>query len=125
MAPAFLQPPPGAESVHWFPLLGLPAIVIAVSLPLVFRLVPPNHWYGYRTPRSLSSPADWYRLNRIAGVALIAASLVSLAIKLAILRFVPGMSGQSRIHLIDPLVLLLTVVGIAAATERSRPSRPL
>ncbi len=112
------QAPFDLARIHWFSLLRIPVLLILLSLPLVFQLVPRNRWYGYRTPRSLSSDADWRRLNRIAGIAIIAAALCSAAIKLAILVFVFGSPHHPRINLVDPLVLLLVIAAAAAFGER-------
>ncbi|MCS7044289.1 MAG: SdpI family protein [Bryobacteraceae bacterium] len=115
-APA--QPLAGMEQAPWPSLLAIPAILILVSLPLAFGLVPLNRWYGYRTPRSMSSPAEWRRLNRIAGMAVIAAALVSPGVKLLLLAALPPLPNPAFIHLVDPLLLLLVIAAVAAFTER-------
>ena len=46
-------------------LVGLPVLLIAVSIPLMLGMVPRNHWYGFRTPKTLSSDSVWYPANRI------------------------------------------------------------
>ena len=62
-----------------------PALLIALGLPLIFRLVPKNWLYGMRTPYTLrGSDETWYRQNLISGVALVLVGAVWLA-KLAIL----------------------------------------
>lgn len=63
-----------------FALLG--ALYIAISLPLIRGRVKPNHWYGFRTPRTLSDPEVWYAANRVAGrdLALAGASMVAFAL---------------------------------------------
>lgn len=118
MSPALLAAPFDLSQIRWLSLLLVPAILVLVSLPLVFRLVPLNRWYGYRTPRSLGSPGEWYRLNRIAGTAVIAAALASLVIKLSILIFVLELPHHRYINLVDALVLLLAIAFTAALTER-------
>ena len=50
--------------------LVVPLIIIAVSIPMIVRLVPRNGLYGFRTPYTFSSDDVWYRANRIAGIAL-------------------------------------------------------
>jgi len=124
MPPALMAPSPDAGSIRWLPLLLIPAILIALSLPLVFRLVPRNRWYGYRTPRSLGSDAEWYRMNRIAGVAVIAAAFASAAVK-GFLLFVLELPYHSSLNHVDALAVLLALAATAAATRGSDPSRPL
>jgi uncharacterized membrane protein len=64
----------------------LGVVLILVSLPMIMERVPPNRWYGFRTPRTRSDPRVWYPANRIAGqyfafagfLVVIAALVVSL-----------------------------------------------
>jgi uncharacterized membrane protein len=55
------------------------AIIAAVSIPLMLKLVPPNRAYGFRTRQTLSNRELWFRANRFAGCALFIASAVSAA----------------------------------------------
>ena len=49
-----------------------PILLIALGLPLIFRLVPRNWLYGTRTLRTLRGPEEtWYRQNIITGVAMV------------------------------------------------------
>ena len=58
-----------------------PLVFIAVGLPLVFRLVPRNWFYGMRTPRTmLTTDETWYRQNVITGVALVSVGTVWVAV---------------------------------------------
>jgi uncharacterized membrane protein len=66
-----------------FAAVGL--LFIGLSVPLILGRVPPNHFYGCRTQRTLSDPTIWYEANRvsgkdffIAGVLIFVASLVTL-----------------------------------------------
>ena len=52
------------------------AIVAAVSVPLIFGLIPPNRFYGVRTPRSLRDRDLWYAANAFGGWALLAAAVI-------------------------------------------------
>ena len=40
------------------------AVIAAVSVPLVLKLVPPNRVYGVRTSQTLASREVWFRVNR-------------------------------------------------------------
>ena len=51
-----------------FALLGLG--LGALGVPLALGRVPPNGSYGFRTPKTLSSPDVWYAANRIQGIDL-------------------------------------------------------
>ena len=66
----------------WIPERGdwplIECILIAItSLPLALRMVPPNPFYGFRTPFTGSDPAVWYAANAFVGRALLAGSTVS------------------------------------------------
>src|SRR5215471_11220718 len=68
---------------------GLPVLVIIISVPLVVGMVPPNGWYGFRTPKTLSSPAIWYAANRASGWFFIGAGLLTIGLNLALCRTQP------------------------------------
>jgi len=62
-------------------LLQIGAGVIAVvSIPLILKMVPPNHLYGFRTPSTLANRPLWYRANTFAGWALLIAAVASIAL---------------------------------------------
>ena len=58
-------------------LLGVCAVLALISLPLIVGLIPPNRFYGFRTSKTLGDSAIWYRANRFAGFAILAASAIS------------------------------------------------
>lgn len=64
-----------AEAWLWT-LAGL-AFILA-GLPLYFRKIPPNRWYGFRLPKTLRDEHSWYAANQTAGVDLALAGLVIL-----------------------------------------------
>ena len=54
----------------------MPVLLIALGLPLVFRLVPRNWMFGMRTPRTLWTTEEiWYRQNVITGVVMVVGGL--------------------------------------------------
>lgn len=46
-------------------------ITMLSGLPLIRRRVPPNRWYGFRTPRTLRDERVWYEVNEYVGRLLI------------------------------------------------------
>ena len=61
--------------------LAVPFLMIALGAPLVFRLVPRNYFYDMRSARSLwTDEATWYRQNVIAGVVMVLAGAIWLAV---------------------------------------------
>lgn len=87
----------------------LPALMIALALPMVLGKIPPNRYYGFRTRKTLSNSEIWYRANRGAGIDLIIASLASL---LASAMLVPLLGKEAAF----PASLLLFVVASMLAT---------
>ncbi|PIQ29278.1 hypothetical protein COW36_17155 [bacterium (Candidatus Blackallbacteria) CG17_big_fil_post_rev_8_21_14_2_50_48_46] len=56
----------------------IPAIAIFVlSLPLIFGLVQPNRYFGFRNANTLSNPEIWFKVNRMTGFGLSFASYSS------------------------------------------------
>ena len=92
--------------------LWLPLVMIAVSIPLVMGVVPPNWFYGFRTAKTMSDPQIWYQANRHAGANLIAAGVWAMVLCSVIVRCV----GQATANILLPLVLLVMVLGSAAAS---------
>ena len=58
--------------------MGINTLVVLFSVPLVLGRVPRNLFYGFRTPKTLSSDAVWYPANRILGRAMIIAGLFGM-----------------------------------------------
>ena len=48
-----------------FLVIGL--LGIGAGLPLLGRRIPPNRWYGVRTPKTQSSETIWYEANVVGG----------------------------------------------------------
>ena len=57
---------------------GMALVLIVICVPMILERVPPNRWYGFRTPRTLSDPNVWYPANRIAGQYLAVAAVLIL-----------------------------------------------
>jgi uncharacterized membrane protein len=61
-------------------------ILIVVSLPLIFRWVPPNRLYGFRVAATLKNKSVWYDANALAGrhMALFGLALIVFDYMLAL-----------------------------------------
>ncbi|MDZ4658954.1 MAG: SdpI family protein [Bythopirellula sp.] len=55
------------ESVILLVYMLASGLLILLGLPLYFRKVPPNRFYGFRTGRTLADPEVWYAVNRVTG----------------------------------------------------------
>lgn len=62
----------------------LPALLVIAAIPMILGKVPPNRVYGFRTPKTLSSPEIWYPANRIAGWWTIAAGVSAICLNLMV-----------------------------------------
>lgn len=62
------------------PFFAPASIILLLALPLLLDLIPPNCFYGVRTPATLADQRCWYDTNRYAGWTLVGASLFYLAI---------------------------------------------
>ena len=61
-------------SAFSFAALGL--LFVGLSIPLMRGRIPPNRFYGFRTPKTLSDPKIWYEINRVQGNDLFVAGAV-------------------------------------------------
>lgn len=98
---------------------AIPAVVIFISsIPLALGTVRRNRLYGFRTKRTLADAATWIRVNRFAGLSIMIASAVYLAVA-AGWPYDGGFSGW-LLHLAAfaiPLAAALTLT--AAYAKRS------
>ncbi len=69
-------------------LLILGIVTLLLTLPLVFRAVPMNRYYGFRTRAAFQSEENWYEINARGGKMLALGSL-AIVIVGAVGFFVP------------------------------------
>jgi uncharacterized membrane protein len=65
------------------------ALIAVVSIPLILGKVPPNHIYGFRTSRTLSSPEIWYPANAFCARAMLIAMALTAVLTWAVPRDFP------------------------------------
>ncbi len=68
--------PMATERYRWR-LVASCVLIVAISVPLMLKIVPPNGVYGFRTSVTRSSLDIWYAANAFMGWALSAGSVVS------------------------------------------------
>jgi uncharacterized membrane protein len=84
------------------------ALLSVLALPLIWRRVPPNPWYGFRVRRTLENRDVWYAANAYAGRGLLWSGIATIAAAL-LLRLLPSLST-------DAYALACTaVMGVALA----------
>jgi uncharacterized membrane protein len=87
-----------------FLLYGIGGVLlIAISLPMMYDKVPPNGFYGFRTPRTMSDPNLWYPANRVAGRNLAVAGVIVATT--ALIVFVMQKSIQPRTAALTLLIV--------------------
>ena len=74
----------------------LPGVAIVFSIPMMLGVVPPNRFYGYRTRKTLSSEAVWYRANRAAGWSLFLCGIAALAHNVLLQHDHPDWSSATK-----------------------------
>ena len=84
-------------------------LLVAISIPLIKRRVKPNHWYGFRTPRTLKGPNVWYPANEFGarrmlwvGVAWIAAAVI--------FYFIPDLSFVAYVSAVGAVAIIGTII---------------
>lgn len=60
-----------------FLIIGV--VTLALTLPLVLRVVPMNRLYGFRTRAAFASSENWYEINARGGLLLALGSLAIIA----------------------------------------------
>ena len=86
-------------------------LLIVLAIPMLRGKVPPNPWYGFRVPGTLSDPTRWYKANRYAARWLLLTGVITVAAAIA-LYFVPGLSVDTYAWLVlavfgVPFVLMI------------------
>jgi uncharacterized membrane protein len=61
-------------------------VLILFSLPLIFRWVPPNRYFGLRIPSTLKSRSVWYDANALNGRHLFILGVVLVCLEFVLPR---------------------------------------
>ena len=88
------------------------AIIAATALPLLFGWVPPNPYYGFRTPRSMSSPEAWYRANQIMACYLLASQALGLLAKRHVTATLISRWGRDESTWATPWICAAALLGV-------------
>ncbi len=69
-------------------------LLIGLAIPLMMDKIPPNSWYGFRVPSTLSDPVRWYKANRFIARGLLLTGIITTIGAIG-LYFVPGLTVDS------------------------------
>jgi hypothetical protein len=105
-------------------ILGVGIVTFCVCLPLIYRKVPMNRFYGIRIPQSFVSAERWYDINAYGGRLLARWSCLIMAIGLAgflvPLRFCqPNAITAAGLVLISMLAPLVQIIRWARAARKT------
>ena len=89
-----------------FVAVGL--LIVGLSVPLMRRRVKPNLWYGFRTPKTMSSERIWYEANAYAGKMSVRAGTIFIAA--AIVLYLVFRTNFIVYNTACAVVLLITIL---------------
>ena len=95
-------------------LLAPCLIYIAIGVPLILKMVPPNHTTGYRTARTLGDEVVWYAVNTNVGWGLVAAGVISAVAMFFIFQMDLGLSARSLLSV--AVLAFVSIVPIVVGT---------
>ncbi len=84
-------------------------LLVALSLPLIFKIVRPNPIYGFRVAKSIDNPEIWYAVNSYSGKRILVAG-VSILIAAVLFYWIPGISVDA--YALGCLGVFMLVFGI-------------
>jgi uncharacterized membrane protein len=96
--------------------IGLCVVFIVLSIPLILEKVPPNGLYGFRTRKTMSDTAIWYKANKFLGYSILLSSVLSLMV-LALSDVLPGVLPQPVfIHYANMILIVPIMCALAASS---------
>lgn len=92
------------------------ALMIGVNVPLLRGRIGMNQWYGFRIPKSYSSPQNWYLINAFGARKFIMAA--ALMIPFAIVEMLLPFGKNSTVVTLCGLAPLIFFVFPIISTFR-------
>ncbi len=103
--------------------IGIGALILALCIPLYFRKISMNPFYGFRFERSMESPELWYQINQFGARSMIAWALALVALGIIlVLNPIQRNSFLYWIALMAPLVLLIPAIQAYRFAQRLPPT---
>ncbi|HTX68270.1 MAG TPA: SdpI family protein [Thermoleophilia bacterium] len=103
-------------------LIILGVVMIAVSVPMVARMVPMNRWYGVRTRKAFASEDNWYELNAYGGKLMLGyGAFLILAGVVEFRLAVPPTSPWSPLLVGVPVLAVIPVLLLINARGKRLP----
>jgi len=106
------------------PQFGIGVALVAISIPLVARMVPRNPLYGVRIAKAFISDRHWYEINAYAGkLFLVYGLLLGVFGVLGEGRVPPPPSLGAALATAGPLVLIFPILLMIRSFARRMPNR--
>jgi uncharacterized membrane protein len=90
-------------------------VLVGAGIPLLRRRVPPNRWYGIRTPSTLADERTWYAVNERSGRDLLIVGTAVVVVALGAPLMLPRWRPEWRAL----LVAIVLIAGLATMTSRA------
>ena len=105
-------------------LLGVGIVTFCLCLPLIYRKVPMNHFYGIRIPQSFVSAERWYDINAYGGRLLARWSCLIIVTGVVGILVPPRLLqayaiSAAGVILISVIVPLIQIIRWARATRQT------
>jgi len=94
-------------------------LLAGLSLPLIWKKVPPNGLYGFRVSKTLDNPQVWYEVNTYSGKRLFWTGVSTILAALA-LYFIPGISVDGYALGVLAVFTVVIVVGLVQSVRYMR-----
>ena len=95
--------------------VGVPLLILLLSIPMILDRVPPNGAYGCRTPKTLAAPEGWYPANRAAGWFMLAAMVVAICFNLALWWAYPEWPLERMVSWMTGGMMVPLAIGLLAS----------
>ena len=105
-------------------LFGIGFLIALVSVPLILRKIPMNHFYGIRLRKAFVSQRNWYDLNAYGGrlFFIFGLGLMAFAV-LARDLAPPPTSPWAPVFLVLPLLAILPIRVLIGGSGRHLPDQ--
>jgi uncharacterized membrane protein len=103
-------------------LLRAIAIVnVLYGIPFIFKLVPPNRFFGFKMSSVLPDTDAWYYANRILGLGTLVSGLITGVVSLILPSFVSEYDRGTRVAVI--MIAVIAPLTVAVMITRRAAQR--
>ncbi len=97
-------------------------LFISLALPLMWRKVAMNRWYGVRIPKAFASEENWYAINALGGRWMVVAGGILAIVGGFVLLWPPATVTGILIASLAPVPLVLFTLVPVLRFARRLPS---